>query len=177
MDLKLKALDKSRTQSEYDCAFLHNFNNMRIQSFKFMDAVAKEETNAKFDRIACCLQEVVFNNPVFMKRLSATISEGNRDVHQFISNLFSIYLPILYFVGGGITNASTQACKANSTALLEQAQKVFYEKGCKEYCSQLGPKAEITLIDIARNGFTRSHFAEVKAMYEQAQAMLPRRDI
>jgi hypothetical protein len=72
MDLKLKALDKSRSDAEFNDAFLHTLNSWRMLTLEMYSILATEEAgmkNYKLDSVFDRMQEICFNNPVFMKRL------------------------------------------------------------------------------------------------------------
>ena len=102
------------------------------------------------------MQEVVFNNPVFMKRLCDQLSEPAKTMtagQKFVSDLFAVYLPILYFVGNGISGSSSMACKANAKALFDKANLAISSPECQQLCNEVGSNFPSALQAIQRGGF------------------------
>jgi hypothetical protein len=73
MSLKLKAMNQGRAKTDMDRQFLRNYNMLRIQSLALMQASENDQDidtlSENVDRILICLNETVFGNASFMKRL------------------------------------------------------------------------------------------------------------
>lgn len=73
MDLKIKSLGEARKQEEVDRCFLLQFNNLRLQALKLFTVLRanfdERQRVAFLDLIFIAYQEILFNNPVVMKRV------------------------------------------------------------------------------------------------------------
>lgn len=128
MDLKLKALDKSRDETEYNNAFLHTMNNWRLQTLDFYkilaycpsEAIREQMLDELFER----MQEICFNNPVFMKRLHDQMMDNSQRasyVDHFITEVFTVWLPVHFFSKRALALQNTSACKHNIEKLVNTA--------------------------------------------------------
>lgn len=144
MDLKLKALDKSRSDAEYNAAFVHSLNSWRLLSLEMYSILASEdEPGMRGYRLDMCfdrMQEICFNNPVFMKRLSDQVIEVSQRaayMDHFITEVFTIWLPILYFSKQATEIPDlTSACRHNIKELVSSARNVLQTQSVREIIAQ-----------------------------------------
>jgi hypothetical protein len=145
-DLKVKALNQSRTDTEYNASFLHHYNSMKLQSLRLYE-VLQIENQAEKDRevelILCNMQEIVFHNPVFMKRLLDNLIEpaDASNMEVFIPELFSVWLPLFFFRECVTANDVSSLCWNNLVELQNRAKaflnnRTIMEKVCRKLLVQ-----------------------------------------
>jgi hypothetical protein len=99
MELKLKAMNKSRSDEEVDRQFLKSYNGFRLLSLKTMESLNDQKT---FNVLFICMQEIAFSNPAFLKRLSTNLLSDDQSTKPenklaLIREFFAVHLPILLF--------------------------------------------------------------------------------
>ena len=174
MSLKLRQMDETRSDQEFEGAFVHSLNNLKLQCLKLFGAFG----SGKPDGLDCtfqCLREIMWNNPVFMKRLSSELIQA-KDIatngQRFICDVFAIHFPVCFFAAQALALEETSAvCKSNARALIAASKQILSSDAAQScLCDRLGcSRADVgALMDLTSLNFTAEGCRKAWELYCKA---------